>query len=299
MKKFLTDIFLCFIIIVLVGELLVRGLFLYDNPIKRENLNGNYLPIPHQEGKNIKGKFKEINADYSINNEGFNSAIDYSPELLKNKTTIAIVGDSFVEGTHVNIENSIGRLVERELPNSVVFEYGVSETNICDYESIYKQYGLENFDFVFVIFSFSDLYGFKPDSMGTEEKGSSLKNSFFRKFYNQSHFISYLNFNHAIFRGFKAAFFNGSPTNSDEVKLNTAFLDKKPQNVIALYNKLEGDKNLDDHTNFQYKSIIHTKEPYTFGFDKHWNANGRINVAKTILNIISDESSERFKEISQ
>ena len=64
----------------------------------------------------IKGKFPKFLKLENINNLGFNSVKDYDFNF-NNKKSVAIIGDSFVEGFQVDVNKSIGRLMEEE--NSV------------------------------------------------------------------------------------------------------------------------------------------------------------------------------------
>ena len=64
----------------------------------------------NQSGKYIRGKFpKWLEANYSINNLGFVSSIDYFIDE-KNEDKVAIVGDSFVKAFRLITAKALGDL---------------------------------------------------------------------------------------------------------------------------------------------------------------------------------------------
>lgn len=293
MKKFLKDLLLIAALVFLLGETAVRVTGLFPKPVERQVKAGNYLPVPFQEGRMVKGKLKEIDAKYRFNNLGFNSLKDYVlPAQNHLGTTVAIVGDSFIEGTHVDVDSSIGRLLEFELPGVLVYEFGVSETNIYDYNNIYDQFGLSEFDYVFVVFSRADLYGEGPTSIGISQRIAQQKNQVLRKLYDLSSLIGFINFNHASFRTLKASvkakFFAGS----EEVlpPIHAHFFKEGHTNLIPVFNDTYGMSRTDDF-DFPYRIIRNSPSAHTFGFDRHWNAEGRKEVARQLADFI--RSSER------
>ena len=142
MKFFIKEISILFIITFLIGELICRfSPIVSDIPI-RGNRDGYYLLKERQNGIYIRGKLPRwLNAEYSLNNYGFNSSKDYF--FYKDlKPKIAIIGDSFVEGFQVDVTKSIGRLVEQLNPNYEVYEFGLSGFNFFDYQELYQKYNL-------------------------------------------------------------------------------------------------------------------------------------------------------------
>jgi len=65
--------------------------------------------LPNQEGIHRKGKIK---AHFRINSSGWNSVSDFNIERNK-KIRIAIIGDSYVEASQVNIENAFPSVMEK------------------------------------------------------------------------------------------------------------------------------------------------------------------------------------------
>ena len=73
-------------------------------PILKEG-SGVLKYIPKQEGMyRIKD---EIAAPYSINNMGWNSAVDYFQQKQSNKIRICVIGDSTIEALQVPVTQNI------------------------------------------------------------------------------------------------------------------------------------------------------------------------------------------------
>jgi lysophospholipase L1-like esterase len=68
---------------------------------------------------------------WSVNNEGWNSPIDYVP--TKSKKRIAIIGDSFVEAFQVDNDKNFARLAANNLKNSEVYSFGISGAMLTQY----------------------------------------------------------------------------------------------------------------------------------------------------------------------
>ena len=90
---------------------------------------------------------------YKSNDVGARDSIDYLS--LSTHNNVAIIGDSFVEGFHVDADKSIGRQIELKNDNYQVYEFGQAGFNYFNYKEIYQKYSLNNFDHVFLII---DLY---------------------------------------------------------------------------------------------------------------------------------------------
>lgn len=73
---------------------------------------------PYQEGLYIRdpGADREpIKSRFHVNNVGFNNLRDYSKLRRFGTHRIAVVGDSFVEAFHVDVENAPGTVLDRTL----------------------------------------------------------------------------------------------------------------------------------------------------------------------------------------
>jgi hypothetical protein len=122
-------------------------------------------------------------------------------------------------------------------------------------------------------------------------KGHDIPPTFARSLYNSSHLIRYLNIN----RGLSAALHKltspkenskghdpseaGGNLSPDQMNLLTSF----GENSFFLYE----ERNLDDAliNNFRNRviRINHKRKPFNFGFDGHWNNNGRLNCAESAV----------------
>lgn len=289
MKKFLKEIMnICFFTI-LFGEFICR-LFpiTADIPIK-ENNDGFYKLKKHQSGTYIKGKFpKFIRAKYNINNLGFNSSKDYYFDDF-DKKKIGIIGDSFVEGFQVDVNNSIGRQLEKSNLNLSVYEFGLSGNNFLNYENIYNQYDLKEFDCVFIIMDYDDVLANSPEKQ-IFNNTLKIKESLFRVFYENFYFFKYLNFNHGIIRKLRNIVYGNQMENKNELNhIKTYDISNfyfKHSN-LSLLMKSKNDTVLKSiYPSILFYPINEKYNPINFGFDKHWNLNGRKNVTETILELI-------------
>jgi len=87
-----------------------------------------------REGIVTTGKFAQQRSRWRINNYGWNSAIDYVPFPQRTKPLIAIIGDSYIEGFHVNVEDHLsavlGELVKDDYD---VYSFGLSGMPLSQY----------------------------------------------------------------------------------------------------------------------------------------------------------------------
>ena len=287
MKKFIAELLIIFFITFVVGEIICRAFpIVPDIPIKG-NKQGYYLLTENQKGAYIRGKFpKWLSANYSVNNLGFNSNIDYLFNDHENKK-IALIGDSFIEGFQVDVEKSIGRIMESINNKIRVYEFGLSGLNFFDYMDIYKKYNLQNFDYVFMVLDTNDVMADKSEKVIFTEN-LKIKEKFFRKIYNNFYFFKYLNWNHGFIREIFRLINNldikltkSNPESFKPYDINSFVLDNKN---IYLVMKSKKDTILKKYyPNLEFLSIKETLTPINFGFDQHWNLNGRKNVANSLL----------------
>ena len=196
MKKFIIYIFVTVFFYLFLLEITTRVFDLSGHTLPEYNLNNNKLLLPGAEGVLVQGGMREVASHYKINQQGFNSLKDYTT-LDENKISIAIIGDSYIQGLQVDVENSIGRILEAETLNKVeVHEYGRAGMNIVDYSLIFTQSIKNRYDYTFILATNKDIVPKKASSMG---KGNKIPNSsLMREIYNQSSFIRYLNINHKL-----------------------------------------------------------------------------------------------------
>lgn len=265
-------------------ELLLRVFQFASMTMPQANVNGNKLGEPNTKGINVKGGMGEIRALYNINNQGWNSTLNYKSEI-RDSQKIALVGDSYIEGYHTSVLKSAGRQFEELYSDyRIVYEFGHSGGNIVDFSQIYEEYDLHNYFKVFVLITDKDLIEKKASFMG---KGKSIPTqSLVRDLYGASHLLRYLNINHHFserliqvpskpFRNQKVDF----TKDFDVVKVNKDALNSFGENVVFLYEDGNLSPQAMELINHPLQPIIPIHLPDDCGFDKHWNENGRKNCA--------------------
>jgi len=289
MKKFLLIIFVTVFAYLFLLEITTRVFDLSGHTLPEYNLNNNKLLRPGAEGVLVQGGMREVASHYKINQQGFNSLKNYTT-LDENKISIAIIGDSYIQGLQVDVENSIGRILEAETLDKVeVHEYGRAGMNIVDYSLIFTQSIKNRYYYTFILATNKDIVLKKASSMG---KGNKIPNSsLMREIYNLSSFIRYLNINHKLSVKLKKtlSFFERSDKQQKKITaidVNLQALKKFDTTCVFLYEK----ERLDTTLIVPFKlPIVEVKPIYTpinHGFDSHWNLNGRRNCALAIQNYI-------------
>lgn len=280
MKKFVRQLLIYSLLFFLLAEVAVRIFGFAGHTVPNTYIDGEYRLKPGSKGTWVKGTSGEIKSQYAINKEGFNSVIDYSTNDTT-KNYIAIIGDSYIEGLHSNVDSSIGRKIEGLLPNHQleIHEYGISGWNAWNYLEITNLIH-DNYDLIYVLITDKDLIG------GIPSKANITSESIFRVIYNSSHFIRYLNIN----RGMLKSLQNIGPKSIIKSVDNTEKIPEYnllylfPKNCIFLY---ELDKFKFPNEDIYSISIVHKIRPINFGKqDTHWNDNGRLNCANTIAKSI-------------
>lgn len=71
---------------------------------------------PNQRGTRIVGYGEEINAEYTVNADGWNSThTDYLPDKPEGVLRVAVIGDSYVEAMEVDVEDAFPARIEQRL----------------------------------------------------------------------------------------------------------------------------------------------------------------------------------------
>jgi hypothetical protein len=252
----------------------------------------------------VRGGLGEVTNYYEINDQGYNSIIDYR-ELNPEDINIALIGDSYIEGFQTDVRNSIGRKLEKILgPGVRVHEYGRAGSNIVDFSIVYHKYIQPKvYDFTFILATDGDLKPKKPSNMG---KGNNIhKKTINRQIYDKIHILRYLNINHGLGVSFKKLI-NQGPESIDRIhkekvvevtkevflnEINVEAIKALPKSIVFLH---EGDKLSHffmENFDFEFKKIIHHKLPKDHGFDGHWNKNGRYNCAKAMAEYIKENKT--------
>jgi len=130
MRKFVYKSVLYAGLILMALELLVRAFHLYaDEPPKMIDAMGVEKRVAGSTGQYVKGNRRQHHAQFSINGSGFNSYREFDPS--EETYEVALVGDSYIEGFHQDYDNSIGKKIERRLPNVTIYEYGYTGSTMA------------------------------------------------------------------------------------------------------------------------------------------------------------------------
>ena len=300
MKDFIKYIVVFLVSLFLLLEISIRVFGLAGHTIPTTNLNGDFLLKPNSEKTWVKGGLREIQAHYYINPQGWNSVLDYSI-IDSNKTKVAIIGDSYIEGFQNDVENSIGRILENQMGHKIeVHEFGRSGGNIVDYAYLYQNVIKDNYDYTFILIRDDDLRSSTPGFMTRGDLNPKIDIK--RKIYNNSHLIRYLNINHGVGEKLNALFSNGpesfqkiSSKNKGKYELNfLSIINKKAlqeldNKVVYIYEEGELNNDFLDWSDHVLLKINHKLMPKDHGFDEHWNTNGRINCATTMKEYINSK----------
>lgn len=127
----LTIFCITIIVILIIGEIYFRNAK-YNEPF----FDNNYKLVKRK--KNTEGIYKTQFSDqgyFKINNEGWNSAIEYFEAKDTGRIRIAIVGHSEVEGLRVNVSRTFPRILEKILINKgikcEVYTFGFASMHLA------------------------------------------------------------------------------------------------------------------------------------------------------------------------
>lgn len=294
MKKILVDLLLIVLIITVSGELISTGFKLYSDDIKiiEEDPKGFKTLKKNSEGYFRFGQFpKFYEKKFHINDIGYNSLLDFN-NLDYSRFNIALIGDSFIQSKHTNIENSIGSRLMEINAKIQCFEFGKEGYTAVDMLNAYNEFNLYKFDMVIFFVSKDDL------TLKTGKHPFNKNFNEIRGIYNISNFSQYLNNTFSLTKKIRNIFIKN---NTKEKTINLSELDS----IKYVYNDLKNSyliSKLQNEESFfiseKFKNVIkikHELTPINFGFDQHWNNNGRTNVINSIKSCINLESIDQFK----
>lgn len=282
MKAFLLEFLKRLIAFILLFEIFLRIMGIAGARRPTCIIDGDFLLQPGAKGAYREGAFGEINATYHINPQGFNSLVDYHQPTDKPK--IALIGDSFIEGIHSNVSQSVGRILEERMNHEiVVHEYGTARWNIFDFEQAYEKFVKGKYDAVFIYLGSEDIKATRPNYMGVVVH--QREQSPFEASLQKIRMIQYFEQNLVLKEIIKMRWKNlmSKKENAPPKKLKFQhgdMLKKFQEEVCFLY---ESDRlntefiNPADTSRLLEIKPIHL--PKNFGFNKHWNLNGRKNCA--------------------
>jgi hypothetical protein len=280
MVKFLKFFSCLLIVFFLVLELVLRTFGLVSDSPRRALINNDFLYLPGQSGNYLKGARGEIHGVYKINSTGWNSVIEYTPKF--NIIQYAIIGDSYIEGFEIDNRKSIGRKVEQLNPNVEIHEYGISGADLPDFYEMYIKYCKNKYSRTFVLLCDKDFLNNNTTAINRPENNFSY--SFSRKIYETIGFFRYFNMQIRI----RDNFVSNEPPKNFGYEQGMPYLKKLLLDPSVYFLYEEGHLNPQFVKLLGVRGIIinHHIKPFDFGFDKHWNENGRENVAVAISNNI-------------
>ncbi|WP_159020219.1 hypothetical protein [Algibacter sp. L3A6] len=313
MKKLIFKSGLYFILILVALELFVRVLHLAkDSPSRYIDEFNVEKWEPNQGGYSVTGNRRMNFAEYHINNSGYNSYREFNPTL--DKTEIALVGDSFIQGFHQDYYDSVGKKIENQLDGVEVYEYGYAGYDFADQLHLMHQYkdAFDKIDYVVLGIRFRD------DLFRNEYKVIYDRMRLESSMYKNARKIKLLVYAQGIgildpvkkFPGKLISFFKNSSKVVAEPKQETAQDIEEKQakyinNFESLVEKYGYDKSkyvllLDKsetpqvfltylrHHGFKYidygESLNNSKTPPTLVYDQHWNNHGRNLIAECVVN---------------
>jgi hypothetical protein len=112
-------------------------------------------------GLYTSGRLAQVRNHWQINNDGWNSKIDYLPKSQRSKPLITIVGDSYIEGFYCKYEENVGLILKKELGDSIdvyLFGYhGLVLSQLLPYARYIRKY--YDPDLIIFLFNSRDLSG--------------------------------------------------------------------------------------------------------------------------------------------
>lgn len=282
MRRFIITNVKIFLLVILTLELVICTTGLAGNIVPFKFIKGEFRLMPGAKGTFVKGPFREIVSNYSINKQGFNSILNYNEDTARKK--FAIIGDSYIEGLHVNVNESIGRRIEEmSQPEKIsIHEYGISGWNVHNFLKIAEQ-NQSKYIKMYILVDEKDFESLEA-SMPVKKDESSLK-----KFLFASHLIRYLYYNRGyinILKNFFNSFLKSSSIQVVESS-NKRILSRFPKNSVFMFTK----SGL--NTSGLSVDLLEIREVYKYNdwglLDAHWNHRGRLNCATAIHEHISKE----------
>lgn len=323
MKTFFLKIILYSALIFIMLEIAVRVLHLYNEfPTFIINDHNVKTYAPNQNGYTVTGNRVMNFAEYNINKSGFNSFREFVP--TDNKTEVAIIGDSFIEGLHQNYYNSISKKVEQKLKDSVdVFQYGHSGYDFADQLHLVSAYK-EKFEMIdYIIYYMKFENDLKRDFYEPDQYWVDSQYFLTRRIGKKLKLFNYINTIGLMepLRNLRSNMVNNirnllnpphdqsTHTSADQEEINLKYLGNfkklieifgfdKTKTAILLDSRTTSKSFLDYCDSMGYRYIDFSKElesskiPTTLIYDMHWNNHGRDIIARVIANYIKEKERE-------
>jgi len=148
LKNFFQITFPTLIFLLLLLELCFRFIIpaaeLPTDFFDEEELIYRFEADSKEEGVFTIGKAAQQKGKWRLNNYGWNSTIDYTPQ--KEKPLIAIIGDSYIEAFQVDVDKAYPSLLRKEVSNDYdVYNFGKSGAPLSEYLN-HSRYVNKHFD---------------------------------------------------------------------------------------------------------------------------------------------------------
>lgn len=285
MQKFLLQLFVFGVVLLVVGEVFLRWSGLASDVVMRQLTVDKMLVFtPNASGFCTRGMRAEVKPLYHINAQGWNSRIDYDQI---DSTTIAVVGDSFVAGFWNDVDSTVAACLQGLLregrPHVEVHSYGHPGANLRDYENLMpflKKKGYRHFYIYIDAKDFSD----EPPYFTNKTKGDD--NGGVNGWLRQSALYRYVNVNldvNALLtaRSTKRARHNLAVREGKDMAIRR--LDAFPDEGVDVVFFYQDDFFDDVQTSKALLRVTHTLQPINHGFNRHWNTNGNRNAAMSLF----------------
>jgi hypothetical protein len=278
MKRFFLFITLIVFISLTIGEVVSRCLSLKNRTIDLRNYNSNpgqSIYHPNKDGYFVFGQLPFIHkTKFTLNDIGFNTPLDFK-QFDEDKINVSFIGDSFVEGFHVDVTHNFSSILMKKSKRIQSFDFGCSNFNAINYSEVYKYHEMERFDYVFIVLDMTDLKYENPLRLARKK---------YSKIYTYIHLINFLDKGGNILRFFNLIHFNTLNV-SKELKLDSRVKELiKKKNVHVIVRDSKSLNYLKSRNFHNIIEILHDKKPVNFGTSElHYNLNGRENVINSII----------------
>ncbi len=309
MKKLFLKTTLYIVLVLISLEGIVRVFHLAkDNPARYIDKHKVEKWVPNQEGYSVTGNRRQNFSKFYINNSGYNSYREFTPS--KEKTEIALVGDSFIEGFHQHYYNSIGKKIENRLEGVEVYEYGYAGYDLADQLHLIWAYK-DQFDLIdHVVLGFKFENDLTRDEYHVVKDRMQLESPLYKNLRRIKLLVYAQNIGilDPVRNVISRILMLGKKSNNTKKVATQKEIEEKQlkylenfKSLIDIYGfdkarfvfLLDSNKTpgvfLDylDHSGLKYIDTYHelskSKTPTTLIYDRHWNNHGRNIIASLIV----------------
>ena len=282
MRRFIVTLGTFGLIFIVFAEIFLRISGLASDVMDRVINKDQVLVFqPGADGYRTRGMRAEVNAHYHINEQGWNSTLDYKKI---DSLTIAIVGDSYIAGFWNDVDSSaaaiLQHIINKDYPKVEVHSYGHPGANFIDYKNLVAILKQKGYQYIYIYINAKD-FSAKIPSFTRKMKYEGRTG--IRYWYRKSALLKYLNVNLGIKQMLKLKGNNKEKNQKAQKKgyekASEPLKSFSQPRVTFFYEDLFFDTL---KTNNDLIKIQHTQKPKDHGFNGHWNVNGNRNAAKSI-----------------